>query len=674
MSTIITRTGKGSELEWSEVDANFTNLNADKVEITAVNAAVLVETTARLAADALLAPQATTYTKTEVDTALSGKASAVDNTGDETATTIKSKLNITTLSGSNTGDQTLPTTLPASDVYAWAKEATKPSYTASEVGVNLSALAPSGGIAGQVLSKIDATDFNTEWTTPSAGGAEAVINGATTPVGIGGAAVATSQLAIKEVGLANSGALAGSALDIAQTWNTTGNPTALKLNVTNTASGATSKLIDLQINAKPVFDISKLAQASLYNAYTDVSNFERVALSFNKPDTASFTGYINNGTTLVSGATLTVTAITAGVIRTGMVLVGTGITVGTKITALIATTGGTGGVGTYTVSPAHAMSTAGVSITATSSLTAPYAILAAESGGTGAANIGIALSPKGTGSITAQVPDGTLAGGNARGANSVDLQTVRSLITQIASGAGAIALGSNNISSSNQSIAIGNLCSSSGSQSIVMGQNCSASGSQSIAMGINIANTNNYSIGIGVASTVSGGGVSLGQNHSCTGSMAVTLGQSGVANKNNQLAFGFSSAGNQLSFLGLLGTTVDATPLELLCGGAANARATIPNSTTWAADIDIVARSSGGTDNAYFKRRLLIQKGTTAGSTALVGSVELVSTITSTGASTWTVNLSGDTTNGALKIEVTGIAATNIRWVAKVSLVEVGYA
>jgi len=37
MSTIITRTGKGSALEWEEVDANFTNLNTDKVEKTAAD-------------------------------------------------------------------------------------------------------------------------------------------------------------------------------------------------------------------------------------------------------------------------------------------------------------------------------------------------------------------------------------------------------------------------------------------------------------------------------------------------------------------------------------------------------------------------------------------------------------------------------------------------------------
>lgn len=34
MSTITTRTAKGSELTWAELDANFTNLNTDKVEGT----------------------------------------------------------------------------------------------------------------------------------------------------------------------------------------------------------------------------------------------------------------------------------------------------------------------------------------------------------------------------------------------------------------------------------------------------------------------------------------------------------------------------------------------------------------------------------------------------------------------------------------------------------------
>ena len=36
MTTIITRTGKGAPLSWAEADANFTNLNNDKLEASAL--------------------------------------------------------------------------------------------------------------------------------------------------------------------------------------------------------------------------------------------------------------------------------------------------------------------------------------------------------------------------------------------------------------------------------------------------------------------------------------------------------------------------------------------------------------------------------------------------------------------------------------------------------------
>ncbi|MFM6956329.1 MAG: hypothetical protein ACKOX1_07240, partial [Ignavibacteria bacterium] len=50
-------------------------------------------------------------------------------------------------------------------------------------------------------------------------------------------------------------------------------------------------------------------------------------------------------------------------------------------------------------------------------------------------DIDIALSSKGTGAIVAQIPDGTIAGGNKRGNNAVDLQMVRNNATQVAGGA-----------------------------------------------------------------------------------------------------------------------------------------------------------------------------------------------------------------------------------------------
>lgn len=47
MSTIVTRTGKGSALSYAEVDANFTNLNSDKLQSTS-SAAILTLTSASI--------------------------------------------------------------------------------------------------------------------------------------------------------------------------------------------------------------------------------------------------------------------------------------------------------------------------------------------------------------------------------------------------------------------------------------------------------------------------------------------------------------------------------------------------------------------------------------------------------------------------------------------------
>ena len=68
---------------------------------------------------------------------------------------------------------------------------------------------------------------------------------------------------------------------------------------------------------------------------------------------------------------------------------------------------------------------------ATSSLTATN----------GAANVNAAICPKGTGAITAAIPDGTATGGNARGQYAVDLQTNRNAATQVASGNWSVVVG-----------------------------------------------------------------------------------------------------------------------------------------------------------------------------------------------------------------------------------------
>ncbi|MCW3111470.1 MAG: hypothetical protein JWQ09_5976 [Segetibacter sp.] len=72
-------------------------------------------------------------------------------------------------------------------------------------------------------------------------------------------AIETTQgsLVMNDTYLSGSGALGGSLLNLSQTWNTTGSPTAIKLNVTNTASGSAANLIDLQVGAVSKFKVDK---------------------------------------------------------------------------------------------------------------------------------------------------------------------------------------------------------------------------------------------------------------------------------------------------------------------------------------------------------------------------------------------------------------------------------
>ncbi len=73
---------------------------------------------------------------------------------------------------------------------------------------------------------------------------------------INGTPTFSQAMNISDVVTAGSGALAGSLLNLTQTWNTSGSPTAIKLNVTKTASNAASLLMDLQVGGVSRFKVS----------------------------------------------------------------------------------------------------------------------------------------------------------------------------------------------------------------------------------------------------------------------------------------------------------------------------------------------------------------------------------------------------------------------------------
>ena len=66
-----------------------------------------------------------------------------------------------------------------------------------------------------------------------------------------------NQIGLAITGTSLTGSNAQSLIDLAGTWNTTGNPTAIKLDITNTASGANSLLMDLQVGGTPEFRVTR---------------------------------------------------------------------------------------------------------------------------------------------------------------------------------------------------------------------------------------------------------------------------------------------------------------------------------------------------------------------------------------------------------------------------------
>ena len=130
-------------------------------------------------------------------------------------------------------------------------------------------------------------------------------------------------------------------------------------------------------------------------------------------------------------------------------------------------------------------------------------------------NYGLALSPNGTGSFSTKTPDGTSAGGNARGQYAVDLQLARNAATQVAAGNySTVGGGQSNAASSNWSTVGG------GNANNILGQYSSILGGDTNS----ISSRDYSSIGGGQTNSSSTGGthhtIAGGQNNATGGTHA----------------------------------------------------------------------------------------------------------------------------------------------------------
>ena len=159
-------------------------------------------------------------------------------------------------------------------------------------------------------------------------------------------------------------------------------------------------------------------------------------------------------------------------------------------------------------------------------------------------NSGIALVTGGA--ITAHVPDGGSAGGNARGAGAVDLQIRRVGVaaTMVASGLGSVLLGGQRSTASGQfSFAMGNTNTASGNNSMSIGG--SGNTASSIASAVlggesNTASTGTHATVVGGQSNVSSGAHSIsgGQGNTSSGQYSVSGGSSNTASGRSAVALG----------------------------------------------------------------------------------------------------------------------------------------
>jgi hypothetical protein len=135
-----------------------------------------------------------------------------------------------------------------------------------------------------------------------------------------------------------------SMIDLSGSWDTTGAPTAIKLNITSITSSASSNLIDLQVGGSSVFKVAKSGAVTSANNMT-ANTFS--AGNFNLHSTYGFSTFATNTPLPILGATFNTTSGTQNGLSytsTFSPTSGTGIFNGFSIVNTINQTGGANGI------------------------------------------------------------------------------------------------------------------------------------------------------------------------------------------------------------------------------------------------------------------------------------------------------------------------------------------
>lgn len=287
-----------------------------------------------------------------------------------------------------------------------------------------------------------------------------------------------------------------------------------------------------------------------------------------------------------------------------------------------------------------------------------------------ATNVNAALVPKGNGANTAQVPDGTTTGGNARGTGATDWQKTRSAASQVASGNNSTLSGGrqNSVQGADGFVGGGFNNTQNQQYGVVCGGQSNTGGDQSF-------------IGGGTSNDVASsqyGAIAGGQSNQLSGAASWIPGgrqatDRGIVGTGVWSGGQFSAKGDaQIQEFVLRSDTTNATPEAMTTDNAAAATTntvTLPNNSAYDVTGRIVARDTSGNAQTWEVNAMIVRGANAAATVLVVGGTPAVKG--TNGTFTGTIALTANTTIGGLAVTVTGVAATNIKWVASLRAVEV---
>ena len=329
-------------------------------------------------------------------------------------------------------------------------------------------------------------------------------------------------------------------------------------------------------------------------------------------------------------------------------------------------------------------------------------------------NANLVIAPNGTGALIADIPDGTLTGGAARGENAVDLQTIRSNQNQVASGNystisggqnnrahtgthGTVTGGFTNVASGNYATVGGESSTSSGQTSTAFGYQVTASGQASTFLGNQGTSSGSYSFAAGSAHTASGrSAVCLGETNTASVQYGVALGNQSKAYLLGQqsLAGGFFSAQSdaqqsQATSRKEAALTTGGTTVLGLDGGGGPTNTLIPDGNNrswnvqvrWVAVVTAITGTATGVTVGDTKTSTdLLAVAKRAGTTTVSAHTSAGTHVIETTAGSLTLANINYTAGGSQQMQITftgptfsGGGSVTMRVVAAISLTEVAY-